>query len=188
MGAFKNTLKSLENTKLPLERKQKLDTDIRIMLAVLEKADQIAQKAGKVAQKPLKSQKGSETKRRIPKMVNCNPLYPSCSKAVEIKDDGGDIGRHAVAAKNIEPGEILVIETPHCAFLLAEHRCNEFSISLSRDNVNLAIFTDFVHNLKSIVRKFHKLRNENFFLPFVLITNKSNGFVIICFFFSQRNF
>lgn len=132
VGAFKNTLKSLENTKLPLERKQKLDTDIRIMLAVLEKADQIAQKAGKVAQKPLKSQKGSETKRRIPKMVNCNPLYPSCSKAVEIKDDGGDIGRHAVAAKNIEPGEILVIETPHCAFLLAEHRVTHCHYCLTR--------------------------------------------------------
>ncbi|XP_076755179.1 protein-lysine N-methyltransferase SMYD4 [Xylocopa sonorina] len=118
MLAFRKALKSLDNAKLSLEKKQKLEADIRVMLAVMEKGNQLAQ-ASKI---PQNKGKINETKKAKPQIDDCNPLYPSCSRAVEIKDEGGDIGRHAVATKNIEPGEILAIEKPHCAFLLAEYR------------------------------------------------------------------
>ncbi|XP_076232115.1 protein-lysine N-methyltransferase SMYD4 [Calliopsis andreniformis] len=127
--AFRAALKSLDNAKLALEKKQKLEADIRVMLAVMEKGDQMAQKAGKVAQKMDKS---SHSKKSTVKMENCNPLYPACSKAVQIRDDGGDVGRHAVATKNIQPGEILVIEKPYCSFLLAEYRLTHCHYCLSR--------------------------------------------------------
>lgn len=119
--AFRNALKALDNTKLSVEKKQKLEADIRIMLAVIEKGEQIAQIAASV---PQKTEGKRQCKKPAPKMENCNPVYPACSKAVNIKDEGGDIGRHAVATKNIEPGELLVIEDPYCSFLLAEYRCD----------------------------------------------------------------
>ncbi|XP_076627679.1 protein-lysine N-methyltransferase SMYD4 [Colletes latitarsis] len=128
--AFRSALTALDCTKLTLEKKLKLESDIRMMLAVMEKGDQMARKANKM-QSP-ETQKSSKPKRPTPKIENCNPLYPACSKAVEIKDDGGDVGRHAVATKNIEPGEILVIEKPHCALLLPEYRLTHCHCCFSR--------------------------------------------------------
>ncbi|XP_076660578.1 protein-lysine N-methyltransferase SMYD4 [Halictus rubicundus] len=130
MLAFRNALKALDDTKLILEKKQKLQSDIRLMLAVMEKSNQLAQKHAKLAQKLENS--NEPPKKAMPKIVARNPLYPACSVAVEIKDEGGDIGRHAIATKNIEPGEILVIEKPHCAFLLAEYRLTHCHFCLSR--------------------------------------------------------
>lgn len=119
--AFRSSLKALDDARLPLGKKQKLEADIRVMLSVMEKCNQMAQKASKVARKKNKT---DEQKRSVVKIENVNRLYPSCSNAVEIKDEGGDIGRHAVATRNIEPGEILAVEKPHCSFILAEHRCD----------------------------------------------------------------
>lgn len=117
--AFRSALKALDDAKLSLEKKQKREADIRVMLAVIDKGNKIAEKAPKVDQKMGQMAVG---KKSIPRIQDCNPLYPSCTKAVHIQDEGGVIGRHAVASRDIEPGEILVIEKPHCAFLLAEYR------------------------------------------------------------------
>ncbi|KZC10665.1 SET and MYND domain-containing protein 4 [Dufourea novaeangliae] len=131
MAAFRNALKALDDTKLCVEKKQKFESNIRIMLAVMERGNQIAQKTTKLPQKKS-LEKSVEPKKLTLKIEDCNPLYPACSKAVEIRDDGGDIGRHAVATKNIEPGEILVIEKPHCALLLAEYRLTHCHFCLAR--------------------------------------------------------
>ncbi|XP_053987959.1 SET and MYND domain-containing protein 4 [Hylaeus volcanicus] len=130
--AFRSALKALDYTKFSLEKKQKIESDIRVMLAVMEKGNEIAQKESKGAQETQKSSEPKKTSGSTLEMKDYNPLYPSCSKAVEIRDDGGDIGRHAVATKNIEPGEILVVEKPHCAFLLAEYRLTHCHSCLSR--------------------------------------------------------
>lgn len=126
--AFRNALKSLDDAKLSFEKKQKLEADMRVMLAVMEKGNQIAQKSNKTKKKD----KIDGAKRSYPKIQDRNPLYLSCSKAVSIKDDGGDIGRHAVATRNIEPGEILVVEKPHCSFLLAEYRLTHCHLCMSK--------------------------------------------------------
>lgn len=118
--AFKNALQALDTAKLTLDKKQKLEADIRVMLAVIDKSsNQLAQRTPRIPQQG----KISESKRTAPKIDECNRLYPSCSKAIEIKDEGGSIGRHAVATKDIEPGEIVAIEKPYCAALLSEYRC-----------------------------------------------------------------
>jgi hypothetical protein len=55
-------------------------------------------------------------------------MYPSCSIALEIKKSCEDVGRYAVATRNIEPGEILVVERPYCTSLLEEYRYVNFNI------------------------------------------------------------
>lgn len=122
--AFRSALQALDNARISLERKQKIEADIRMMLAVMEKGKQLNKAMlENSSRKNCKQKFKSEDNRDkfIPEKKR-NPLYPACSKAVEIKDDGGTIGRHAVATRKITPGEILIIERPHCAFLLAEYR------------------------------------------------------------------
>lgn len=124
--AFRNTLKALDHAKISSERKQKIESDVRLMLAVMDKGNQTKGKKGAKPQQPPVlpkkiPQNDSETK-AIPKIEEVNPLYPSCSRAVDIRDEGGAIGRHAIATRDITPGELLVVEKPHCAVLLGEFR------------------------------------------------------------------
>ncbi|KAK2584344.1 hypothetical protein KPH14_006734 [Odynerus spinipes] len=127
--SFRVALQSLDNAKVTPERKIKLETDIRVMLCLLEKSQRINEKA-------KRPQNVKEVKKTVvnstPKIDECNPLYPACSKAVEIKDEGGDIGRHAVATRDISPGEVLIVEQPHCALLLAEYRLSHCHLCFTR--------------------------------------------------------
>ncbi|KAG7209348.1 hypothetical protein KM043_015449 [Ampulex compressa] len=118
--AFRCALQALDHAKLSLEKKQKLEMDMRVMMAVMEKGKSLAQSANKSARQTATTD--TAVVPLVPRIEERNALYPACSKAVEIKDQGGDVGRHAVATRNIEPGETLVVEEPHCAFLLAEYR------------------------------------------------------------------
>lgn len=132
--AFRRTLGALDDAKVSLERKQKLEADIRIMLAVMNKGKQLNEAARpKNAPRTDDRQKSRAQKSGgkshgvfIPEKKK-NPSYPACSKAVEIRDDGGDVGRHAVATREVSPGEILIVEEPHCASLLAENRSSFIS-------------------------------------------------------------
>lgn len=121
--AFRRALQALDDAKIPLERRQKFETDIRMMLAVMDKGKRLNEAATKNPSRAHSKQKSNARleDRLIPKKDR-NPIYPACSRAVEIKDDGGDIGRHAVATRKITPGEIVIVERSHCAFLLAETR------------------------------------------------------------------
>ncbi|XP_014485617.1 PREDICTED: SET and MYND domain-containing protein 4-like [Dinoponera quadriceps] len=127
--AFRRSLGALDDAKVSLERKQKLEADIRIILAVMEKGKQLNETArARNVQRMNSRQKPSARKVEgeshsvfIPEK-NRNPSYPACSKAVAIIDDGGDVGRHAVATREVSPGEIVIVERPHCASLLAENR------------------------------------------------------------------
>lgn len=115
--AFRTTLTVLDDAKVSPEKKQKLETDIRIMLSFMNEDKRITTRPAKPRTKPTDSKNP-----RIPRILERNPSYPACSKSVSIKDEGGHVGRHAVAACDIMPGDLLVVEEPHCAFLLAEHR------------------------------------------------------------------
>lgn len=49
-----------------------------------------------------------------------NAIYPAASDAIQIDYD--DIrGRYATATKNIEPGEVVLVEKSHSGVLLAEY-------------------------------------------------------------------
>ena len=121
IDAFKNALKALDHANLPMEKKQKLETDIRVMLAVIDKG----KKLNENAKSNVNSSEENEVKSKnpvLPKIKDINPSYPAFSKAVEIRDAGGDIGRHGVATRDIKPGEIIATEKPFSSFLLGELR------------------------------------------------------------------
>lgn len=120
--AFRRALQSLDDARIPLERRQRFEADIRVMLAVMDKGKRLNEAA---TGNPLRARDKLKSN-GCPEdgfiLQQRNPLYPAGSRAVEIKDDGGDVGRHAVATREIAPGEIVIVERPHCAFLLAENR------------------------------------------------------------------
>ncbi|KAG5323607.1 SMYD4 protein, partial [Pseudoatta argentina] len=121
--AFRRALQALDDARIPLKRRQKFETDIRMMLAVMDKGKRLNEAATKNPSRVYSKQKSNAClEDRLMHKKERNPVYPACSRAVEIKDDGGDIGRHAVATRKIIPGEIVIVERPHCAFLLAETR------------------------------------------------------------------
>lgn len=121
--AFRRALRTLDDARIPLERKQKFEADIRMMLAVMDKSRRLNETATKNPSRVHGKQKSNaRTEDRFIPEKKRNPLYPACSRAMEIRDDGDDIGRHAMATRKIVPGEIVIVERPHCAFLLAENR------------------------------------------------------------------
>ncbi|XP_015187287.1 PREDICTED: SET and MYND domain-containing protein 4-like [Polistes dominula] len=128
---FRLALQLLDDAKLSSERKKKLGTDIMLMLSLMEKGQQLKEKSKIVPQQSMANETNEHKIMR--KIIKRNPLYPACSKLVEIKnDDDNDIGRHAVAKKKILPGEILIIERPHCALLLDEYRLNHCFFCFSK--------------------------------------------------------
>lgn len=121
--ALRRALQTLDDARIPLERRQRFEADIRVMLAVMDKGKRLSEAATKNPLRVRGKQKpNASPEDRFILEKKRNPLYPACSRAVEIKDDGGDVGRHAVATREIAPGEIVIVERPHCTFLLAENR------------------------------------------------------------------
>lgn len=155
--AFRRALQALDDTRIPLERKQKFEMDIRMMLAVMDKSKQLNETAPKNlprvnGKQSLCSQRSEENRGKFIPEKQRNPRYPACSSVVEIKNNGGDAGRHAVATREIAPGEILIVERPHCAFLLAENKW-------VRIFYNLALYF-FLHlfRYQNASIKIHKVR------------------------------
>ncbi|XP_011883193.1 PREDICTED: SET and MYND domain-containing protein 4 [Vollenhovia emeryi] len=121
--AFRRALQALDDARIPLERRQKFEMDIRVMLAVMDKGKRLNEAAAKNPPRAHSKQKlNAHAEDKFISERKRNSLYPACSKAVEIKDDGGDVGRHAVATREISPGEIVIVERPHCTSLLTENR------------------------------------------------------------------
>lgn len=134
--AFRRSLGALDDANVSLERKQRLEADIRVMLAMMDKGKQLNEAAKPKnalrtdgRQRPGAQKNEEKTHSLFIPEKKRNPSYPACSKAVEIRDDGGDVGRHAVATREVSPGEIVIVERPHCASLLAENRSLRFTFT-----------------------------------------------------------
>ncbi|XP_044596476.1 SET and MYND domain-containing protein 4-like [Cotesia glomerata] len=124
ISSFQKTLTCLDDTKLSLKKKQKLEMDVRMMLAVMEKGKELNKSKDtkkSTAQNGSEKLKQSAPKRQVPKIPDCNPLYPNCSSSVEIRESP-DVGRYGVATRDIEPGELLMVEKPINVVLLTEYR------------------------------------------------------------------
>lgn len=126
IDAFRSTLSALDHAKITPEKKQKVERDVRVMLAVMEKGNQLNNALKLRNETSTSSSKDSI----LPKLSSSqNPDYPAFADAVEFKDSGGAVGRHAVASRDVLPGEILAVEKAHSAVLLPEfrlthcHRC-----------------------------------------------------------------
>ncbi|KAL0276412.1 UNVERIFIED_CONTAM: hypothetical protein PYX00_003995 [Menopon gallinae] len=111
---FRTTLQALDDSKLETQKKMKMQTDIQIMLGVMTKPKT---KSGHLnVLKPRKETKGE------PEPQLCTPhhkVYRSACEKLDVRKEA-DVGRYAIAAKDIHPGEVLLIEKPYCSVLLGE--------------------------------------------------------------------
>ncbi|CAB3257269.1 unnamed protein product [Arctia plantaginis] len=111
--AFQDTLSALdEATQLDKEKRQKMRTDSKLMLEILNKGLVLAG-----------NPKDPEPLKKIPPTPKLsgkhNPQYSAASEAIQIDYDGVR-GRYATATRDIDPGDILLVERPHSGVLLAE--------------------------------------------------------------------
>ncbi|XP_026323810.1 SET and MYND domain-containing protein 4 [Hyposmocoma kahamanoa] len=112
--AFQDTISALdEATKLDKEKRTKLRTDAKLMIEILNKGLVLAGNP-----KDPESTKKIPPKPKLPGKHNSQ--YPAASEAIQIDQD--EIrGRFATATRDIEAGEILLIERPHSGVLLGEY-------------------------------------------------------------------
>ncbi|KAJ0180971.1 hypothetical protein K1T71_003056 [Dendrolimus kikuchii] len=112
--AFQDTISSLdEATKLDKEKRQKLRTDSKLMLEILNKGLVLA--GNPKDPEPLIK---TPPKPKLPGKQNAK--YPAASEAIQIDSDE-ERGRFATANMDIEAGEILLVEKPHSGVLLGEY-------------------------------------------------------------------
>ncbi|KAK9499021.1 hypothetical protein O3M35_003540 [Rhynocoris fuscipes] len=104
--AFRETITALDDSKLTIERRQKWQKDIQIMLAVMTKNKAVDEKL------PDKSYKCKIKGNR-------NKVYTSASNLVDI-NFSETMGRYAIAAEEIPCGEVIVHEKAYCSVLLNE--------------------------------------------------------------------
>ncbi|XP_038209258.1 SET and MYND domain-containing protein 4 [Zerene cesonia] len=112
--AFQDTILALDEANtLDKEKRQKLRTDAKLMLEVLNKGQVLAGH-------PKDPEPVTKTppKPKLPGKHNSN--YPAASEAIQIDFD--EIrGRYATAARDIHAGETILIEKPHSGVLLGEY-------------------------------------------------------------------
>lgn len=102
-----------EANNLNKEKRQKIRTDAKLMLEVLNKGLVLA--GNPKDPEPLKK---TPPKPKLPGMLNSQ--YPAASDAIQIEYDK-DKGRFATATRDLTAGEVLLIEKPHSGVLLGEY-------------------------------------------------------------------
>lgn len=110
----RDTISALdEASKLDKEKRQKMRTDAKLMLEILNKGLVLA--GNPKDPEPLKK---TPPKPKLP--GKNNPQYPAASEAIQIDQDEVR-GRFATATRDIEAGEMLLVEKPHSGVLLGEY-------------------------------------------------------------------
>ncbi|XP_058791695.1 SET and MYND domain-containing protein 4 isoform X2 [Phymastichus coffea] len=126
MEAFKSAIRALDEANVPSDKRTKLESDMRMMLAVMDKGHEMNEARHGISKERMLRMENNNMKLReldlLPTIKECNAAYPACSKAIEFRDAGGEVGRFAVATKDIQPGDLLVIEPAHCSTTLGEYR------------------------------------------------------------------
>ncbi|XP_014486634.1 PREDICTED: SET and MYND domain-containing protein 4-like [Dinoponera quadriceps] len=80
---------------------------------------------GNIQSSPIRSEE-SESEFPLPVIKSCNNEIPCASDAVVLKYDK-QFGRHVVAARNIDAGEVLVVEKPYSLLLTQQKRLTHCS-------------------------------------------------------------
>ncbi|XP_013167232.1 PREDICTED: SET and MYND domain-containing protein 4 [Papilio xuthus] len=112
--AFQDTITALdEANNLNKEKRQKMRTDAKLMLEILNKGITLA--GNPKDPEPLRK---TPPKPKLP--GKNNPQYPAASDAIQI-DYNEAKGRYATAARDIQAGESLLIEKPFSGVLLGEY-------------------------------------------------------------------
>ena len=108
LAAFQETVQALDDSKLPHDKKMKLERDAQIMIKMLTKnlqMEEAMKKAGKFPKTPVAKKK---TKEAVEHFVSDALTF----------DYNEDEGRFAKAATDVKLGTYLVQEKPHVACLL----------------------------------------------------------------------
>ncbi|XP_041974587.1 SET and MYND domain-containing protein 4 isoform X2 [Aricia agestis] len=112
--AFQDTISALdEATNLNKEKRQKMRTDAKLMLEVLNKGLVLAGQ-------PKDPERLKKTPPKPKLQCAINKQYPAASAAIQIDQDDTK-GRYATAARDITAGETILIEKPQSAVLLPEY-------------------------------------------------------------------
>lgn len=111
---LRDTITALdEANNLNKDKRQKMRTDAKVMLEILNKGLVLA--GNPKDPEPLKK---VPPKPKLP--GKSNTTYPAASEAVQIESDNVR-GRFATATRDIVAGEVLLIEKPHSGVLLGEY-------------------------------------------------------------------
>lgn len=111
---FRDTICALDEAKnLDKEKRQKMRTDAKLMLEILNKGLVLA--GNPKDPEPLIK---TPPKPKLP--GKNNPQYPAASETIQIDQDEVR-GRFATATRDIPAGETLLVERPHSSVLLEEY-------------------------------------------------------------------
>lgn len=130
LKAFREDVQSLDDAKIPVDKKLKLERDAQIMIKMLEKSQLMEEKI-KQKQKP-KNVKGSTDSKDNNK--NVEHFVSDCIGFKYTEDEG----RFATAAKDIKLGTYLVQEKPHASCLLQLYSQTHCQYCFKRTNVPIS--------------------------------------------------
>ncbi|XP_044741757.1 SET and MYND domain-containing protein DDB_G0284059 [Chrysoperla carnea] len=117
LDAFKRTISTLSDCKLPLERKQQLQMDAQIMVGMLSKDKNVLNSKQSDFNLDVKKVRSDY----LPELTaKCNTEYPNASELVKFEFNE-NLGRYAVANNDIQVGDTLIVEKAACSVLLSNY-------------------------------------------------------------------
>lgn len=113
LKAFRETVTTLDDAKIPLEKMHKMERDAQVMIKMLQRNIELENQMKKQANQPAAEVKEEKpkTKKDFKKFVSENLAFDYTTSE----------GRFAKAGKEIKIGENLIQEKPHVAVLLKEY-------------------------------------------------------------------
>uniref|UniRef100_A0A182TQX6 MYND-type domain-containing protein n=1 Tax=Anopheles melas TaxID=34690 RepID=A0A182TQX6_9DIPT len=125
LECFKATVTALDDSNLPLERRQKLERDAQIMINLLPKNIELEKKTKKKASKADQS----ATTTKVPDNFIEKALW---------FDESPDEGRFARTNTDLKPNTILLLERPHVSVLLEDYSLDHCTHCFKRVSVPIA--------------------------------------------------
>lgn len=132
LRAFQEDVQALDDSKIPLENRMKLERDAQIMIKMLQKTLEMEAKA-------IAAMKGvKKTKERLEDESVKNKQNEHFVSENLTFDFNEREGRFAKAAKNIKLGTYLVQEKPHAACLLQSYCQSHCQVCFKRTDIPIA--------------------------------------------------
>lgn len=140
--AFQEDIKALDDSKIPLENRMKLERDAQIMIKMLQKTLEAEEKAA-----ALMKGKGVKKQEREDEVVKNKQIEHFVSDSLTF-DFNEMEGRFAKAGQNIKLGTQLVQEKPYASCLLQKYCQTHCQLCFKRTDVPIACFncSDVVSN------------------------------------------
>lgn len=128
LKAFQETVQALDDSKLPNDKRMKLERDAQIMIKLMQKNLDMAEQLRKKHKLPPVPKAATKPKEAVEHFVSDSLTF----------DFSEDEGRFAKAAQDIKLGTYLVQEKPHVACLLQIYSQTHCQSCFKRTNVPVA--------------------------------------------------